>query len=96
MFEVREEAVRTLRDEDNKRRDDRTWSTDDVRCLAETKDPRTQERKSILVDIDGEEYWVPYSAVHDDSDVYAKGDTGKLVVAFWWAKSRGLVEDDDS
>jgi len=90
--------VRTIRDEDEQPRSRslRTWSANDVQCIAESRDQKTKELKSILVRIDGEEYWVPYSVIDDDSEVYGKGHTGKLVVQFWWAKTRDLVEDDDS
>lgn len=88
--------MRTIRDEDERRpRDGRTWFADDTECIAETRHP-DGTLKALLVLLDGEETWVPYSVVHDDSEVYGKGNEGRLVVAFWWAKSRGLVEDDDS
>lgn len=28
--------------------------------------------------------WIPQSQVHGDSEVYRKGDRGKLVVTRWW------------
>ncbi len=48
-------------------------------CLAETD-------QAILVQIDGEEHWVPKSVIHDDSEVAGKDDTGTLVVATWFAE----------
>ena len=49
---------------------------------------------AILVTIDDEDYWVPKSQVHDDSEVYSlKSGPGTLVVARWWAKKEGLSED---
>jgi len=47
--------------------------------------------KALLCTIGGEELWVPQSVIHDDSEVYQDGDEGTLVVAYWWAKSKGLV-----
>jgi hypothetical protein len=46
---------------------------------------------AILVDVDGEQVWLPLSQVHDDSEVYAKGHTGKLVITEWIAKQKGLI-----
>jgi hypothetical protein len=47
--------------------------------------------KAILVEIDGEEVWVPQSQVDEDSEVYQKGDEGTLIVSEWFAKQRGWV-----
>lgn len=35
--------------------------------------------------------WVPRTVIHDDSEVFEKGDTGTLVLKTWWAEDRGLV-----
>lgn len=63
-----------------------TASFEDCTAMKETD-------KALLIDIDGEEYWVPKSAIHDDSEVYDNDehDTGKLVVHLWWAESKGLA-----
>lgn len=34
--------------------------------------------------------WVPKSCVHDDSEVFKKGDEGKFIVKTWWAEKNGL------
>lgn len=34
-------------------------------------------------------FWVPKSVVHDDSEVYGRGHTGTLIVAYWFAEKRG-------
>lgn len=48
--------------------------------------------EAIMVTLaDGKQLWVPQSQVHDDSEVYRKGDSGKLVVTEWWAQQRNLV-----
>lgn len=49
--------------------------------------------KALLCVIEGEEYWIPQTQIDDDSEVYKKGDEGKLVVNRWIAKQKGLVED---
>ena len=37
----------------------------------------------------GTEFWVPYSQIHDNSDVYMKGERGDLTVSSWLARERG-------
>lgn len=58
-------------------------SIDDVRCIHATDD-------AILVDVDGDEYWIPNSQVTDDSEVWRKGDEGELVITEWWSTKEGL------
>jgi hypothetical protein len=54
-------------------------------CTRETE-------KAIFVEIEGHnDLWVPKSVVDDDSEVYAKGHQGTLVVKRWWAAKQGLV-----
>lgn len=64
--------------------DDDTVSFDDVHCIRATE-------KAILVDIDGDEHWIPQSHVHDNSEVYKLGQRGTLVITRWIATQRGLV-----
>ena len=59
-------------------------SFDDVRCLCETP-------KAILVEIDGEEVWIPQSQITDDSEVWKEGDEGTLVITEWIAKQKRLL-----
>jgi hypothetical protein len=61
------------------------FSIADVTCLKDTD-------KAILVEIDGEEYWIPQSQVDDDSEVYQEGDKGVLVISHWIAVQKGLTE----
>jgi hypothetical protein len=46
---------------------------------------------AILVEIEGEEYWIPKSQIHDDSEVYQEGTSGQLVISQWIAEQKGLV-----
>ena len=39
----------------------------------------------------GEEYWVPRSHIHDDSEVWKQGDEGMLVVTEWLAIKKGWI-----
>jgi len=57
---------------------------DDVACVADTV-------AAVLVELDGEDVWIPRSQLHDDNEVNAKGDTGKLVMTRWIAEQKGLV-----
>lgn len=36
-------------------------------------------------------FYVPKSVIHDDSEVYAKGHEGKLVVKNWWANKTWAI-----
>lgn len=52
--------------------------------------------KAILVFIEefDEEFWLPSSQVHDDSEVYDGcdvGETGNLVVTNWIAEQKGWI-----
>ena len=48
--------------------------------------------KALLVETeDGDEHWIPQSQIDDDSDVYADGDVGDLVISEWIAKQKGLA-----
>lgn len=35
--------------------------------------------------------WVPLSAIHDDSDIYEPGHSGKLVIKYWFAEQKNWV-----
>ena len=50
---------------------------------------------AILVTMENEDgsqvdRWIPKSVLHDDSEVYSKGDVGKVVVRAWWAEAENL------
>jgi len=69
-----------------------------MRRQAEEKEPFAcdatayrETEKALLVKLEtGDEKWVPKSVIHDDSEVYAKGHSGKLVVKGWWAEKEEL------
>lgn len=60
------------------------YSIEGIECIAETS-------KAILVEVEGDEIWIPKSAVDDDSEVYGKGHVGELIVADWLAEKEGWV-----
>ena len=72
---------------DKKRKpDSRRKTLGKAECVYETD-------KAILVKWGlrgAHELWVPQSAVHDNSEVWKLGQSGKLVVYAWWAELRGL------
>lgn len=37
----------------------------------------------------GKEMWVPHSVIHEDSEVYEMGTSGKLIVFEWFANKEG-------
>lgn len=55
-----------------------------VRCKCQTE-------KAILVEIEGEEHWIPQSQIDDDSEVFSAGDEGTLVITEWIAEQKGLA-----
>jgi hypothetical protein len=46
--------------------------------------------KALLVEVDGEQTWVPKSCIHDDSEVWRDdSEPGELVVKAWFARKEG-------
>jgi len=49
---------------------------------------------AMLVNHDNEEHWIPYSQIHDDSELYEStpiNEDGNLVIPYWLAKKAGWV-----
>lgn len=49
--------------------------------------------RALLVDYEGEEVWIPKSAIDDDSEIYSGrqvGETGTLVIPYRLAEEKGL------
>lgn len=69
--------------------DEETFEVPEATVTAETeKAIRVRSRY-----LDDGEAWVPQSQVSDESEVWAKGDTGTLVVTTWFARQRGWLDD---
>jgi hypothetical protein len=52
---------------------------------------RTTEA-AVLIEVDGEEeIWVPKSQLREGNDLWEEGDSGSLVVTWWFAEKSGLV-----
>lgn len=48
--------------------------------------------KSMLCEYEGEQDWIPYSEIHDDSELWEKsdrGEVGDLVIPLWLANKKG-------
>jgi hypothetical protein len=67
---------------------DETFKVEKAKCIQETP-------KAILVEMPGKRQpmWIPQSQVHEDSEVWKEGDTGRLVVSMWFAEQRGWLEE---
>lgn len=59
----------------------------EVEAIAET------DKALLCTDHGGWEQWVPKSQIHDDSEVYKKGQEGDLIVKSWWAEQNGIELD---
>jgi hypothetical protein len=47
--------------------------------------------KAILVEVEGEEHWIPVSQIiWDETEVAAKGDVGTMAITQWIAREKGL------
>lgn len=58
-----------------------------ARCLSNT----AKALRILAPDFQSEPFWVPISCIHDDSEVYEAGHTGKLAVPYWFAYKQGWV-----
>lgn len=61
----------------------------DADALRETK-PGNKDEGALLVLVENEEVWIPKSQIHADSEVYAEGHSGELVIPTWLADKKGL------
>jgi hypothetical protein len=51
-----------------------------------------QSDKAILVEVGLDKpVWIPHGQVDDDSEVWEKGQKGKLVITEWIATQKGLT-----
>jgi hypothetical protein len=64
----------------------------DCRCTGATLHPNGKP-KALKIDIEGEEYWIPASWIHDDSEVYDDDENseGMLVLPLWAAEKKDLA-----
>jgi hypothetical protein len=48
--------------------------------------------RALLVEIKGENYWIPKSQMKDGTEIEDEGDEGALVIPRWLAEEKELVE----
>lgn len=60
-----------------------TYSTLDIDTVVKTTD------RAVLVEVGGEEYWIPRSVI-EDGDELDEGDNGEIEVADWFLRKEGL------
>ncbi len=68
--------------------DEKNVAIDGVECIRHTD-------RAALVIINGEEHWLPQSHINADSEVFKRGDSGKLIITKWIACKRGLWEEEE-
>jgi hypothetical protein len=64
-------------------------SGNDPHALGEGKITRETD-KAVLACIGDQEFWIPKSCIHDDSEAFSmKNAEGTIVVKKWWAEKNG-------
>lgn len=59
--------------------------SDDYETFEDVTIKHITDRGGALIKFEnGSEHWLPQKAIHEDSDVYEKGDSGTLAVSTWW------------
>ncbi|MCA9529420.1 MAG: hypothetical protein KC543_04715 [Myxococcales bacterium] len=53
-------------------------------------DARRETALALLVNIDGDDVWIPKSQIVAGSDVCEAGDSGDLEITAWFAEKEGL------
>jgi hypothetical protein len=51
-----------------------------------------ETEQALLVEYEGDEFWLPKSQIHDDSEVYERETKGKLVIPRWLAIEKGFID----
>lgn len=54
---------------------------------------KAKTEKAMLIVYENEEYWLPFSQIHNNSDIddsASKGDNGTITVTSWWATKESL------
>lgn len=78
--------MRGIRDEDST---SDGFEIEDCKAVAETD--LALRVTGVHSDDPSRAEWMPKSVVHEDSEVYTKGNEGKLVVKTWFAKREGWM-----
>jgi hypothetical protein len=59
-----------------------------VEYLGVTVEVETKEALKVMVG--GKLLWIPKRMIHDNSEVYRMGTSGRLVIPLWLAQTKGL------
>lgn len=62
-----------------------------IRCIHQTKNPDGSIKAIKIANLKHKTHWVPFVAIHDDSEVWHVGDHGTLIVKDWFAKEKGWL-----
>ena len=54
-----------------------------------------QTDKAVLVEVDGEEVWIPWSQVEDNGEEFKNGYEGIMYVTRWFADKEELTYVDE-
>lgn len=57
---------------------------DDCRLICQTD-------RAGLFEIDGEEYWLPWSQIDEGCELQKDGDEGTLICSLWIAEQKGIA-----
>jgi len=68
--------------------DDRDWTEVEVEDVLSTGET---PNGGLWCTCDGKRFCVPKTLIHDDSEVWVKGQLGTLVIPTWLAIEKGLV-----
>lgn len=91
--------ARGFRDDDSSYRrqrddeDDEDYSPVVFEGARATQATRLALRVAVKRDRGWREFWVPQSVITDDSEVYAVGNEGRLIIKRWFARKEGLVDE---
>lgn len=70
------------------------WANSDETVTLEEVCVVRRTESSLLVEYEGEEFFIPFSEISDESEITEDsepGDTGELIIPEWLAEDRGLV-----
>lgn len=72
------------------------YDSEDAVELSQNAEVKGETEKALFVqdvtqDFRMAPFWLPKAVIHDDSEVYKKETTGKLLVKYWFAEKEGWV-----
>jgi hypothetical protein len=67
---------------------DLSW--DKLCTFSNSKGIKISKGGALLVEVDGDEVWIPCAMIDDKSEVWKEGDEGDLVIPIFFAEKKGL------